>query len=99
LKGRSSGEPGNVPFFVATSRVSVNDKALPLTRSLRSLSVKKSESVSTFLVPFTLGSFVYIATADLIPELKKETALKKSMLQLLFIILGVGVMGILLLLE
>ncbi|HEX7401004.1 MAG TPA: ZIP family metal transporter [candidate division Zixibacteria bacterium] len=59
----------------------------------------ESESVSAFLVPFTIGSFVYIATADLIPELKKETALKKSLLQLLFILLGAGVMGILLLLE
>ena len=59
----------------------------------------KSGSVSAFLVPFTIGSFVYIATADLIPELKKETALKKSLLQLLFILLGAGVMGILLLLD
>jgi len=59
----------------------------------------KSQSVSAFLVPFTIGSFVYIATADLIPELKKETALKKSLVQLLFIILGVGVMGLFLLLE
>jgi zinc and cadmium transporter len=59
----------------------------------------KSESVSAFLVPFTIGSFVYIATADLIPELKKEVALKKSMLQLLFILLGAAVMGLLLLLD
>jgi zinc and cadmium transporter len=59
----------------------------------------KTESVSTFLVPFTIGSFVYIATADLIPELKKEVALKKSMLQLLFILLGAAVMGVLLLLD
>ena len=59
----------------------------------------KSESIAAFLVPFTIGSFVYIATADLIPELKKETALKKSLLQLLFILLGAGVMGILLLLD
>jgi zinc and cadmium transporter len=59
----------------------------------------KSASVSAFLVPFTIGSFVYIATADLIPELKKETALKKSLVQLLFILLGAGVMGLLLLLE
>jgi zinc and cadmium transporter len=57
----------------------------------------KTQSVSTFLVPFTIGSFVYIATADLIPELKKETALKKSLLQLLFILLGAGVMALLLL--
>jgi len=59
----------------------------------------KSASVSAFLVPFTIGSFVYIATADLIPELKKETALKKSLLQLLFILLGAGVMGLFLLFE
>ena len=59
----------------------------------------ESESVSSFLVPFTIGSFVYIATADLIPELKKETDLKKSLLQLIFILLGSGVMGILLLVE
>jgi zinc and cadmium transporter len=59
----------------------------------------KTESVSAFLVPFTIGSFVYIASADLIPELKKEVALKKSMLQLLFILLGAATMGVLLLLD
>jgi zinc and cadmium transporter len=59
----------------------------------------KTESVSAFLVPFTIGGFIYIATADLIPELKKETALKKSSLQLLLILLGAGVMALLLLLE
>ena len=59
----------------------------------------KTESVSTFLVPFTIGSFVYISTADLIPELKKEVVLKKSMLQLLFILLGAAAMGVLLLLD
>ena len=57
----------------------------------------KSEAVSRFLVPFTIGGFVYIATADLIPELKKETNLKKSSLQLLFLVLGAGVMALLLL--
>jgi zinc and cadmium transporter len=59
----------------------------------------ETESVSAFLVPFTIGGFIYIATADLIPELKKEVDLKKSLLQLLFILLGAGVMGLLLLLE
>ena len=59
----------------------------------------KTENVSAFLVPFTIGGFIYIATADLIPELKKETALKKSLLQLLFILLGAGVMALLLVLE
>lgn len=57
----------------------------------------KTEAVSKFLVPFTIGGFIYIATADLIPELKKETNLRKSSLQLLFLVLGAGVMALLLL--
>ena len=57
----------------------------------------KTEAVARFLVPFTIGGFVYIATADLIPELKKETNLKKSSLQLLLLLLGAGVMALLLL--
>jgi len=50
------------------------------------------EGFSEFIVPFTAGGFIYIAVADLIPEMKKETALSKSTGQLLFIILGVGLM-------
>lgn len=50
------------------------------------------EGFSTFIVPFTAGGFIYIAVADLIPEMKKETAPSKSTWQLLFIILGVALM-------
>jgi zinc and cadmium transporter len=52
-----------------------------------------------FLVPFTAGSFIYIAGSDLIPELHKETNLKKSGFQFLGLILGIGVMLVLLLFE
>ncbi len=45
-----------------------------------------------FIVPFTAGGFIYIATADLLPELKKETAAHKSFLQLLCILLGIALM-------
>jgi len=45
-----------------------------------------------FIVPFTAGGFIYIATADLIPELKKETAAGKSLLQLLCILIGLALM-------
>ena len=45
-----------------------------------------------FLLPFTAGGFVYIAGADLIPELQKECELSKSLFQLLALILGIGVM-------
>jgi len=55
-----------------------------------------SESFMLFILPFTAGGFIYIATADLIPELKKETCGGKSFLQLMGIILGIGIMLVLL---
>ncbi|MFH0952263.1 MAG: ZIP family metal transporter [Patescibacteria group bacterium] len=57
------------------------------------------EAIHQYIVPFTIGGFIYIATADLIPELKKETGLGKSSLQLASLILGIGVMSLLLLFE
>ncbi len=57
-----------------------------------------ANSVS-FLVPFAAGNFIYIASTDLIPELHKETAVKKSILQLIWFVLGVCIMLSLLLLE
>ncbi len=50
------------------------------------------EGLTLFLVPFAAGNFLYIATSDLIPELKKETGARKSAGQLIFILLGIGVM-------
>lgn len=52
-----------------------------------------------FILPFTAGGFVYIASSDLIPELHKETDIKKSTLQLFGIILGIAVMVALLFIE
>ena len=53
------------------------------------------ENFSAFIIPFTAGGFIYIATADLIPELKKESRLWQSLSQLLFILLGLAIMLIL----
>ncbi|MFH0955629.1 MAG: ZIP family metal transporter [Candidatus Falkowbacteria bacterium] len=47
---------------------------------------------TSFIIPFTAGGFIYIATADLIPELKKDTAPAKSLLQLLLIVIGMAIM-------
>ncbi|MFH1254937.1 MAG: ZIP family metal transporter [bacterium] len=52
----------------------------------------KFENFSDFIIPFTAGGFIYIATSDLIPELKKDTAIGKSLIQLTFILLGIGLM-------
>ena len=45
-----------------------------------------------FIIAFTAGGFIYIAVADLIPELHKETAPSRSLLQILGILIGIAVM-------
>lgn len=59
----------------------------------------KISNYSTFLLPFTAGGFIYIAGSDLIPELHKECVPKKSLLQMLALLLGIGIMIALTLLE
>lgn len=58
-----------------------------------------TENLIVFLIPFAAGGFIYIAGSDLIPELHKEVAIKKSALQLLSFVLGVAIMAALLILE
>ncbi|MCX8014696.1 MAG: ZIP family metal transporter [candidate division WOR-3 bacterium] len=48
----------------------------------------KSISYSYYLLPITAGGFIYIAGADLIPELQHETKISRSILQFVSIILG-----------
>ena len=57
------------------------------------------EVLTQFLLPFTAGGFIYIAGSDLIPELKRETGLKNSLLQLFSLSLGLLLMLLLLGLE
>jgi len=57
----------------------------------------KTKYLIYILIPFAVGNFIYIATADLIPELHKETKIIKSLIQLLLFILGIGLMALLLL--
>ncbi len=62
------------------------------------LGLEFKESI-TWLIPFAAGNFIYIAAADLIPELHKEVKWNKSVLQLLAVLAGIGVMILLLGLE
>ena len=58
------------------------------------------EGFVPLLIPFAAGNFIYIAGSDLIPELRKDKPeIKKSTLQVTFLILGVIPMLLLLLLE
>lgn len=49
-------------------------------------------SINQFLIPFAAGGFIYIAAVDLIPELHKNTEIKKSVGQFVALLLGIGLM-------
>ncbi|MBI4446999.1 MAG: ZIP family metal transporter [Acidobacteria bacterium] len=59
------------------------------------LLVDVAQDVRTFLVPFAAGGFIYIAGADLIPQMHKEKDVRGSLLQLLFFTAGILVMVVL----
>ena len=48
-----------------------------------------------YLLPFAAGGFLYIATSDLIPELHREQDLRRSVIALMFFLLGLFVMVVL----
>jgi zinc and cadmium transporter len=50
-----------------------------------------SQSVM-FLLPFAAGGFIYIAATDLVPEIKKEIDIKKSMATILVFFCGILIM-------
>jgi zinc and cadmium transporter len=59
---------------------------------LLALFLSSNDGFLTFLSSFTAGSFIYIAVADLIPEMKKDHEIKKSLVQLVSLVLGIGMM-------
>lgn len=57
------------------------------------------EEPPTFLLAFAGASFIYIALSDLVPELHKEVGVRKSIIQFIWFVVGIGLMGSLLLFE
>lgn len=57
------------------------------------------ESFALWILPIAAGGFIYIAMADLIPELHKTKEIKHSVLQIIALVIGVLAMLALLLLE
>jgi zinc and cadmium transporter len=57
------------------------------------------EAVTMTLVPLTAGGFVYLAAADLIPELQHDRSLRALVVQTVLITLGILIMGLLTLIE
>ena len=57
------------------------------------------ERFSALMLPLTAGGFIYVAASDLLPELQKELDPFKSLIQLIAMVAGVGVMLLLILLR
>jgi len=51
------------------------------------------QGIERFLVPFAAGGFIYIAATDLMPELHKRNQAKESIVQLLSVLAGIGLMS------
>jgi zinc and cadmium transporter len=49
---------------------------------------------SGFILPLTAGGFIYIATSDLIPEIHKESDLRRSTLAFIAFLFGIVLMAI-----
>lgn len=56
---------------------------------------EKATAVGELLIPVTAGAFIYIAVADLFPELHKENRAWRSINQLTLLALGVAIMYLL----
>jgi zinc transporter ZupT len=57
------------------------------------------ETVMALLLPITAGGFVYIATADLIPELQEDRTLQSLATQMILMATGMGLMALLAFME
>ncbi len=49
------------------------------------------ETMEPILLAVAAGSFIYLAVADLLPELHKETRTKRSLMQFGLLLLGIGI--------
>jgi zinc and cadmium transporter len=54
---------------------------------------RRFEGVTVVLLPVAAGAFVYVAAADLIPELRRQPGRTASLRQAALILLGLGLMA------
>ena len=60
---------------------------------------ERIENLAPYLLPFAAGGFIYISTTDLVPQIKNQEKLSKSLQNLVVFVIGIGIMASLLLLE
>lgn len=52
----------------------------------------ENNTVTTFLLPFAAGNFIYIAAADLIPEIKHHDEPRGQVIHFLSFLCGLGLL-------
>lgn len=50
------------------------------------------DNMTSYLLPFAAGGFIYIAASDLMPEIRKETSLHKSLISFAVFLIGIIMM-------
>uniref|UniRef100_A0A673K009 Zinc transporter ZIP13 n=1 Tax=Sinocyclocheilus rhinocerous TaxID=307959 RepID=A0A673K009_9TELE len=63
--------------------------------ALCSQSQNGAENATAWILPFTSGSFLYIALVNVVPDLLQETNPRNSFLQILLLFCGIAVMALL----
>lgn len=53
---------------------------------------QNTQAILPYLLPIAAGGFVYIAASDLVPEIKKETSTKKSIISVSIFVAGILLM-------
>lgn len=53
---------------------------------------QQSAQIAPYLLPIAAGGFLYIAAADLMPQIRKEKNLPKAVLSFTFYLVGLGIM-------
>lgn len=54
--------------------------------------LNKIESIVPYVIAITAGGFIYVAVSDLIPEIRNEMSLKKSLINILIIAIAITIM-------
>jgi zinc and cadmium transporter len=75
---------------LASASVAIVGTAVALVAGLAA-----QEAVTSTLLPVTAGGFVYLAAADLIPELQHDRSVRALVVQTTLITTGIAVMGLL----
>jgi zinc and cadmium transporter len=73
--------------------------AVAIVGGVLTLALGNPDTIINWLLPFSAGAFIYIASTDLIPELHKEPEPRKSLLQVIALLMGLAVMAALLVIE